>query len=71
MKFEVGKVYYSSFIGDHSLHGCYKVVRRTPKMVVFYDMISKIEFKVKVRDDKGTEWYSHHGEYIEASKLAS
>lgn len=72
-KFEVGKKYYSDFIGDRNLHGVYTVVKRSAKFVTFEDEQGHVK---RYGLDKGfladgREAVGRAGEYIKADKPAT
>lgn len=72
-KFEVGKKYYSDFIGDRNLHGVYTVIKRSAKFVTLEDEWGSVR---RYGLDKyylaeGREVVSCSGEFIEADKPAS
>lgn len=67
-KFEVGKTYYSRFIGDSNLHISYTVVKRSEKFITF---VNERGNQLRMGLDKyyleqGKEVCGKHGEFIHA-----
>lgn len=72
-KFEVGKKYYSDFIGDRNLHGVYTVIKRSAKFVTLEDEQGEVRRYGlnKYYLAEGREVVGSAGEYIKADKPAS
>lgn len=72
-KFEVGKKYYSDFIGDRKLHGVYTVVKRSAKFVTLEDEWGNVKRYglSKYYLAEGREVVCCEGEYIKAEKPAT
>ena len=72
-KFEVGKQYYSDFIGDRNLHGVYTVIKRSAKFVTLEDEWGHVKRYglSKYYLEEGREVVACHGEFIKADKPAT
>lgn len=72
-KFEVGKKYYSDFIGDSNLHGVYTVIKRSAKFVTLEDERGEVRRYGLNKHylAEGREVVVDSGEYIKADKPAT